>query len=103
MSFMIETDDDLIGLAEAARVTGLSRKTWANGGGGTWVVRRARLGRAVRVRRGDVKRFVEDRLGESRRAEELHDAVGAATHGAGRWTPKGRRGDRRRTSERNGQ
>lgn len=57
---------EVIDLSQAAQLTGLARSTWANGGAGTHVVPRIRLGRSVRVARRDVVAWLEERKSEAR-------------------------------------
>jgi hypothetical protein len=51
---------------EAALISGLSLKTWYQGGAGTDVVPRVRFGRSVRLLRSDVEKFISDRILEAK-------------------------------------
>lgn len=53
---------DFCTIREAARKSGLALKTWYQGGAGTNAVPRIRFGRAVRLLRVDVERFINDRI-----------------------------------------
>jgi predicted DNA-binding transcriptional regulator AlpA len=74
----MKTNDEpeIIDLAQAARLTGLARSTWANGGAGTNKVPRIRLGRSIRVTRKDVMAWLEERKAEATRfANRMHGHV----------------------------
>ena len=64
---MKNEEPEIIDLAQAARLTGLARSTWANGGAGTNKVPRIRLGRSIRVTRKDVIAWLEERKAEATR------------------------------------
>jgi hypothetical protein len=51
---------------EAALISGLSLKTWYQGGAGTDVVPRVRFGRSIRLLRSDVEKFICDRVKEAK-------------------------------------
>jgi predicted DNA-binding transcriptional regulator AlpA len=53
---------------EAALISGLSLKTWYQGGAGTGVVPRVRFGRSIRLLRSDVERFIGNRVEEAKNA-----------------------------------
>lgn len=62
-------------IAEAAERSGLAPKTWYEGGGGTANVPRIRFGRAVRLRRADVERFINERISEAESAVGQSDGT----------------------------
>lgn len=53
---------------EAALRSGLSLKTWYQGGAGTGSVPRIRFGRSVRLLRADVERFISDHVAKAKHA-----------------------------------
>lgn len=57
-------------IQEAARRSGLSLKTWYQGGAGTASVPRIRFGRSVRLLSSDVEKFIKDRITEAQHAAQ---------------------------------
>lgn len=57
-------------IREAAERSGLAARTWYEGRGGTSIVPRIRYGRAIRLLREDVERFIHERIREARQAAE---------------------------------
>lgn len=55
-------------IREAAQWSGLALKTWYEGGAGTGKVPRVRFGRAVRLLRKDVEKFISERIYEAEQA-----------------------------------
>ena len=53
---------------EAAQKSGLSRKTWYEGGGDTSKVPRIRYGRTIRLLRKDVDEFIREKISEAEQA-----------------------------------
>lgn len=56
----------------AARRSGLGLKTWYQGGAGTGSVRRVRFGRAVRLLRDDVEKFIAERIQAAEPVPDKH-------------------------------
>ena len=55
---------------EAALISGLSLKTWYQGGAGTDAVPRVRFGRSIRLLRSDLEKFIGDRVREAKQAAQ---------------------------------
>jgi predicted DNA-binding transcriptional regulator AlpA len=68
-----EENSEFCTIADAAKRTGLTRKTWYQGGAGTDGVPRVKFGRSVRLVRADVERFISDRI--NRAAERSKSAA----------------------------
>lgn len=61
-------DNTYYTVREAAQRSGLSLQTWYKGGGGTAKIPRIRYGRAIRLLRVDVERFILERIFEAEQA-----------------------------------
>jgi hypothetical protein len=58
---------DFCTIQEAAKRSGLAPKTWYQGGAGTDLVPRVRFGRAIRLLRKDVERFIEEHIAAAKK------------------------------------
>jgi hypothetical protein len=59
---------------DASIRSGLALKTWYEGAAGTDSVPRIRFGRAIRLLRSDVDRFIKERVSEARASLSREDA-----------------------------
>lgn len=68
-------------IREAARRSGLAPKTWYEGAAGTGTIPRVRFGRAIRLLRKDVEKFINQRISEAEQTIEgsVQTNYGAAT------------------------